>query len=363
VTTNDDAKRPRFKRRTAPVAGAADPEALFGELPRTPSGVGALWSHQADQLRTYAKDHRDTPDVALELPTGSGKTLVGLLIADWRRQTLGQRVVYACPTKQLARQVLEKANAQGIPAVLLIGSHWDWDQAQLARYTRGDAVAVTMLITAIGLTGSNGAFVGVAIALVVGATLQMFKARGPIFAIAVVGLGLALGGVAAPHIDVAAIQQQAADSIQPLHDSLGRSDTSGQERQVLFSEGMRLFRAGDLIGIGPGRTKDTLASQGAAYVKEAHDDYVATLVERGALGGVGLIIVISAAGVRLTRVTFRPLPSGVAALVPRPEYLLGLGFALLAQAFFYEIFHFRQLWAFLGLVAGLEMVVHRQWPR
>ena len=142
VTMNEDARRPRFRRRSEPVVGAADPEAAFGELPRTPSGVGALWSHQADQLRTYATDHRDTPDVALELPTGSGKTLVGLLIADWRRRTLGQRVVYACPTKQLCHQVLAKANAQGIPAVLLIGSHWAWDQADLARYTRGDAVAI-----------------------------------------------------------------------------------------------------------------------------------------------------------------------------------------------------------------------------
>ena len=78
VTTNDGAgrPRPRFKRRTEPVAGAADPEALFGELPRTPSGVGALWSHQADQLRTYAKEHRDTPDVALELADQES--------ADWR---------------------------------------------------------------------------------------------------------------------------------------------------------------------------------------------------------------------------------------------------------------------------------------
>jgi ATP-dependent helicase YprA (DUF1998 family) len=88
VTTSDGAQRPRprFRRRIEPVAGAADPEALFGELPRTQNGVGALWSHQADQLRTYAADHRETPDVALELPTGSGKTLVGLLIStgSWR---------------------------------------------------------------------------------------------------------------------------------------------------------------------------------------------------------------------------------------------------------------------------------------
>lgn len=135
--------RPRFRRHALPVVGAVDPETLFGELPRTPNGVGALWSHQADQLRTYAKDHRDTPDVALELPTGSGKTLVGLLISEWRRRTLGQRVVYACPTKQLARQVLQKATDQGIPVVLLIGSHRGWDQAELARYTRGDSIAIT----------------------------------------------------------------------------------------------------------------------------------------------------------------------------------------------------------------------------
>ncbi|WP_199514910.1 DEAD/DEAH box helicase [Nucisporomicrobium flavum] len=145
MTTNDEERRarPRFRRRTEPVAGAADPESLFGELPRTPSGVGALWSHQADQLRTYAQEHSTTADVALELPTGSGKTLVGLLVSEWRRRTLAQRVVYACPTKQLARQVLHKANAQGIPAVLLIGPHGNWDQAQLSRYTRGEAIAVT----------------------------------------------------------------------------------------------------------------------------------------------------------------------------------------------------------------------------
>ena len=62
-------------------------------------------------------------------------------------RTLGQRVAYACPTKQLARQVLQKAHNQGIRAVLLIGSHRNWNQAELARYTRGDAVAVTTYST------------------------------------------------------------------------------------------------------------------------------------------------------------------------------------------------------------------------
>lgn len=143
--TSSEAPRPRARFRTEVNAAPAssDPESLFGELPRTPKTVGALWSHQADQLRQYATDHRDTPDVALELPTGSGKTLVGLLVAEWRRRTFGQRVVYACPTVQLSRQVLEKAQNEGIAAVLLVGKHGDWDPADLARYSRGDAVAIS----------------------------------------------------------------------------------------------------------------------------------------------------------------------------------------------------------------------------
>jgi superfamily II DNA or RNA helicase len=82
--------------------------------------LGALWSHQADLLRTYADEqHVAAPDLALELPTGSGKTLVGLLIAEWRRRSKRHRVVYACLTRQLASQVADAADASNIPAVLL----------------------------------------------------------------------------------------------------------------------------------------------------------------------------------------------------------------------------------------------------
>ncbi|MET3960020.1 hypothetical protein ABIE52_006955 [Rhodococcus sp. OAS809] len=135
--------RPRFKRKQEAATNSVDPESLFGDLPRTPHGVGALWSHQADQLRTYSTKHRETPDVALELPTGSGKTLVGLLIAEWRRRALGQRVLYACPTTQLARQVQLKAQQQGIQPALLVGTHRKWAAADLTRYTNGSAIAIT----------------------------------------------------------------------------------------------------------------------------------------------------------------------------------------------------------------------------
>lgn len=61
------------------------PEELYlsGTLPRTTQAVDGLWLHQGDVIRAYAEHHQDTQDLALELPTGSGKTLPGLLIAEW----------------------------------------------------------------------------------------------------------------------------------------------------------------------------------------------------------------------------------------------------------------------------------------
>jgi O-antigen ligase len=223
--------------------------------------------------------------------------------------------------------------------------------------------AVGVILTAIFFTGSNGALFGLMLGFGVAAVIRIHQTRGPVTTVAVVALTVLLAGVAGPHVDLSAIREKAAGSVRLLADSVGRTDSSGSEREILLSEGLRLFRTGDLIGVAPGRTKHTLAEEGASYVKEAHNDYLGTLVERGLLGGIGLIILISAGGVRLTRVTFRPLPSDVAALVPRPEYLLGLGCALLASGFFYEVLHFRHLWAFLGLVAGLDLMVGRRWRR
>jgi hypothetical protein len=94
-------------------------------------------------LRQYNTSHVDKTDVALELPTGAGKTLPALLIAEWRRSTLSSRVAYACPTVQLAHQVHAEAIRQGIEAVTLLGPHKDWETADAARYDSARAVAVT----------------------------------------------------------------------------------------------------------------------------------------------------------------------------------------------------------------------------
>jgi hypothetical protein len=123
------------------------PEALFRELrPRDP-GVRDLLLRQGDALRAYHQLDDAAADVAIELPTGAGKTLVGLLVAEWRRLALDQRVAYLCPTVQLANQAVAKAHDYGLDVVNLAGSHRHWDPPDVSRFTRHQAVAVATYST------------------------------------------------------------------------------------------------------------------------------------------------------------------------------------------------------------------------
>lgn len=131
-----------FRGRAAASTPPDSPDALFRELPRTGRGVGGLWTHQGAILARYAAEFASAADVAVELPTGTGKTLPGLLIADWSRRANRERATYACPTRQLARQVNEAAAREAIPSVLLIGPHARWDTAEATRYTGAEAVGV-----------------------------------------------------------------------------------------------------------------------------------------------------------------------------------------------------------------------------
>lgn len=121
------------------------PEEMYarGSMPRTTDAVSSLWVHQGDVLRAYAAGHQQTPDLALELPTGTGKTLPGLLMAEWVRRKDEGPVLYAAPTRQLARQVSATAIAEGVPARLLVGSHSTWSTTDESDVHGGEAIAIT----------------------------------------------------------------------------------------------------------------------------------------------------------------------------------------------------------------------------
>jgi O-antigen ligase len=223
----------------------------------------------------------------------------------------------------------------------------------VVRHSLTRFAAITILLLAILFTGSNGAALALGTMAVVG-VLLVRRRKGVLAATALAALSAVAFTVLAPYISLSQIRETAADSAQLLRDSLGRTDESTESRSVLASETLRLYLHGDLVGVGPGRTKATLQGTAAPYVKEAHNDYLATIVERGALGGAGLTVLIAVVAVRLARTATKPQTEWVRHLVPRPEFLLALGCGFVVSAFFYEVLHFRHLWAFLGLVAGLD---------
>ncbi|NOK16339.1 DEAD/DEAH box helicase [Corallococcus carmarthensis] len=131
-----------FKKVPPPSALPDSPEKLIRELPRRK--IPDVLPHQGEVMRRYAALPANTSDVALQLPTGSGKTLVGLLIAEWLRRKSKERVVYLCPTNQLVHQVAEQAEEKyGLTVTSFTGGKKNYSPTDKASYTNGTHVAVT----------------------------------------------------------------------------------------------------------------------------------------------------------------------------------------------------------------------------
>jgi hypothetical protein len=133
-----------FKPVTSGTPVPKSPLELFDELPRMAGAVPELWRQQGDVLREYMRAFDQKPDVAIELPTGTGKTIVGLLLAEWRRRRYNKPVIYACPTNQLAYQVAAAAGREGVQAVTLLGSSTKWDAVDHTRYEAAEALGLTV---------------------------------------------------------------------------------------------------------------------------------------------------------------------------------------------------------------------------
>jgi len=83
-------------------------------------------------------------NIAFELPTGSGKTLVGLLIGTFRRRKNKERVIYLCPTNQLVHQVVAQAeNKYGLKATAFCGKQKDYSKKNFALFSNSETIAVT----------------------------------------------------------------------------------------------------------------------------------------------------------------------------------------------------------------------------
>ncbi|MEB0288494.1 DEAD/DEAH box helicase family protein [Cryobacterium sp. 10S3] len=99
-----------------------------------------LRPQQLEVLREYQELRATNPDLGIELPTGAGKTLVALLIADYALER-GQRVAYLSGTRQLGNQVMTQiAKLPGLEARQFVGGNYP--AADLLAYNQAQVVGV-----------------------------------------------------------------------------------------------------------------------------------------------------------------------------------------------------------------------------
>ena len=82
-----------------------DPIDLFNKLTLRGS-IQNIWEPQADAPREWNRV-RAASDVVVQMNTGGGKTLVGLVIAQALLNELNKRVLYVVPNNQLVEQTLK----------------------------------------------------------------------------------------------------------------------------------------------------------------------------------------------------------------------------------------------------------------
>ena len=219
--------------------------------------------------------------------------------------------------------------------------------------------AYAMLVAAIVSTGSNSGLTSLVVGTIAAALVMLYRRFGIAPAISALALALLAGGLLASTVNVTAVQDRAGESRWSfVREGIGRSDLSVDQREALRRESMRLYTTGGLLGAGPVSTKPRLERELAPLVKEAHDDYFAALIERGALGLLGVVLLVFGVGLRGFAIAGKPGPT--LAVLARPHALFGAVAGTLVAMSVYELLHVRHVWALFALVAAL-FLWSREW--
>lgn len=112
------------------------------------------WEQQKEILTKY-ETIENKENIAIEMPTGTGKTLVALTIASYKQQSQKLKVVYLVPNNQLAKQVHDEANRCNIKTSLFTKNNNDspnYTQEDIDKYHQAKTIAITSYS---GLFNSN----------------------------------------------------------------------------------------------------------------------------------------------------------------------------------------------------------------
>jgi len=95
--------------------------------------VENIWDPQSEALRSWDAV-RQTQDVVIEMNTGGGKTLIGLLVAQSLVNETAGQVVYVCPTIQLIEQARMRAEECGLEVATYYEGGWSNEQTFSGAY-------------------------------------------------------------------------------------------------------------------------------------------------------------------------------------------------------------------------------------
>jgi lipopolysaccharide/colanic/teichoic acid biosynthesis glycosyltransferase len=212
-----------------------------------------------------------------------------------------------------------------------------------------------MLAWALILTESNGGVLAFFAGLTFLLLIRGYRHHGWVGVLATaltIGLAVTTFFTVLPLND---LRNWAANSNQALLvNSIGRSAQSSSERSLLIHESVELYEHSDgVLGIGPASTKPLTTTLLYPYANEAHDDYLAALSERGAIGLFALLLLAASVAARASPVVRRPLSAPMAAAVPRPAGIVAALITVSLNSFYEEVQHFRVLWLLFAIVAVL----------
>lgn len=98
---------------TAELERKTNPVEIFDDLNKE-TGKEELWSDQKSILSEWYSSHQEKKDLIIKLPTGRGKTLVGLLVLQSLLNNEKGPALYLCPNKYLVNQTIQLAESFGI---------------------------------------------------------------------------------------------------------------------------------------------------------------------------------------------------------------------------------------------------------
>jgi len=219
-----------------------------------------------------------------------------------------------------------------------------------------------LILAALVATKSNGAFIALGAGLVAWGLARAWTLRLPaigLLAAALLGGSVLFAGVWLVRglgVGEAGIESLRAGSV------LGRASHSAEGRFRIWKALLRSY-AEKPLGLGPGNSRSIEVSveermrRESFMSKEAHNDYLAYLVERGPLALIGMLAIKWQAFGKITgwwrQRARRGRGSGAALAAAAIAALV----ATSVHSFTLETLHFRHLWVFLALVCAMDGMV------